>query len=79
MNTMTDATIKLNDPNKENKPSDAEVAKAKAEKHAAQIEAEQQAIIEARNELLKPEIVDQQAIQTSDIETQKLQGVLAKI
>jgi hypothetical protein len=34
MNTMTDATIELNNPNKVNQPSEAEVAKANAEKNA---------------------------------------------
>jgi hypothetical protein len=56
---MTDATIELNNPDKVNKPSDAEIAKAAAEKHAALVKAENQAVIDARNELLKPEIVDQ--------------------
>ena len=59
MNSMTDATIELNNPDKLNKPSDAEIAKAAAEKHAKQIEAENKAVLEARNELLKPDIVDQ--------------------
>ena len=79
MNVMTDATIDINDPTKPVMPSAAELAKAAAEKQAKQVEEENKAVIDARNELLKPDIVDQEAIQTSDIETQKLQGVLSKI
>ena len=58
MNSMTDATIELNDPNRVKKPSAAELAKAAAEKQAKQQEAEKKAVEDARNELLKPEIVD---------------------
>lgn len=58
MNTMTDATIKLNDPNFVKKPSAAELAKTAAENRAKQLEEEKKAVEEARNELLKPEIVD---------------------
>jgi hypothetical protein len=69
MNVMTDATIDINDPTKPVMPSAAELAKAAAEKQAKQVEEENKAVIDARNELLKPDIVDQEAIQTSDIET----------
>lgn len=79
MNSMTDATIEINNPERVIKPSDAQLAKEAAEQRAKQLVAEEKAAQDARDELLKPEVVDMQAIQTSDIETQKLAGVLDKI
>ena len=58
LDSMTDATIELNNPNRVIKPSKEQMAKEAAEKRAKQLEAEEKAAQEARDELLKPEVVD---------------------